>query len=103
MKKQMKTYGMYEEELRQFNDAQNIRRGRKKDGYAPSFFADVFDYKQPRRNNRGCGDLKVIDTLSGEIRKVEADRVTSVYKHYRAKKGGDYSLRTDRSDLAEDK
>lgn len=99
----MKTYSPYEDELRQYNEAERIRRGRKKDGYAPSFFADVFDYKQPRRNNRGCGDLTIINTNTGEVKKIPADDVSNVYKHYRARKGGDYSLRTDRLDLAEDK
>jgi hypothetical protein len=102
MKKQMRTYGMYEEELRQFNEAQTIRRGKKKDGYPPSYFADAFEYTQPRRNSRGCGDVTVINQNTGEVKKVPADEVTRVYQHYRGQAGGRYALRTDRIDLAEE-
>ena len=102
MKKQMRTYGMYEEELRQFNEAQTIRRGKKNDGYAPSYFADAFEYTQPRRNSRGCGDVTVINQNTGEVKKVPADEVTRVYQHYRGQAGGRYALRTDRIDLAEE-
>lgn len=102
MKKQMKTYGMYEEELRQFNEAQKIRRGKKKDGYPPSFFADAFEYAQPRRNSRGCGDVTIINQNTGEVTKVPAGEVTRKFPHYRGQAGGRYALRTDRIDLAEE-
>ena len=103
LKKQMKTYGMYEEELRQFNDAQKIRRGKEKNGYAPAIFADSFDYTQPRRNSRGCGDLTIINQNTGEVTKIPADEVMKKFQHYRGPAGGRYANRTDRIDLAEEK
>jgi hypothetical protein len=101
-KKMMRTYSKYEDELRQFNEAQTIRRGKKKDGYPPSYFESSFEYTQPRRNNRGCGDVTVINTNTGETEKVPADQVTTRFKHYRGQAGGRYALRTDRIDLAEE-
>ena len=98
----MRTYTSYEEELRQYNEAQRIRRGKKKEGYAPSYFEESFEYSQPRRNNRGCGDLTVINQQTGEVNKIEAEEVSRYYQHKRGSAGGRYSLRTDRRDLAEE-
>lgn len=101
-KRMMRTYSKYEDELRQFNDAQSIRRGKKKDGNPPSFFKDLFDYKQPRRNNRGCGDIKWIIPLTGEIQTIHCDQVSTAFQHMRAPKGKQYALRSDRRDLADE-
>jgi hypothetical protein len=101
LKKTMRTYGMYEEELRQFNDAQKIRRGKNKNGYPPEGFVEVFEYSQPRRNSRGCGDLKIINRNTGEVTKIAADQVTTKFQHYRGPAGGRYAGKNARRDLAD--
>lgn len=103
MRRTVRSRSMYEEELRQFNDAQKIRRGKSKNGYPPATFADAFDYSQPRRNSRGCGDLKIINQNTGEVTKIPADEVTIKFKHYRGPAGGRYATKNARRDLADEK
>ncbi len=101
MKKAKRTYNHYEEEARQFTDAARVRRGKDRNGYPPSFFADVFAYEQPRRNHRGCGDVHIVQTLTGESEKVHCDDVSVKFQHRRAPSAGKFALRTDRRDLAD--
>lgn len=103
MKKPKRTYNNYEDELRQFNDAAATRKGKKRNGFAPSFFAESFEYKQPRRNHRGCGDIRWILPVTGEVKQVHCDDVTKTFMHTRAPTGKQFALRVDRRDLADDK
>ena len=94
--KVMKRFNDYSEELRQINSASTIRRGRKARGYSPKAFEDVFDYSQPRRNKLGAGDLKVTNTITGEITMYNADDVSRLFVHVRSPKHSQYNLSYDK-------
>lgn len=96
--KSMKSFDSYTEELRQFNSASSIRRGKSARGYAPKTFADVFDYTQPRRNKFGAGDLKVTNTITGEVTMYKADEVSTAFAHIRSPKHSQYNLKYDKKD-----
>lgn len=98
MKRPKRNYNLYEDEMRMYNDAQSVRRGNKRHGYPPSTFADVFSYKQPRRNEKGCGDVKWINTVTGEVQVVHCDDVSSTFKYRKPAKHSKYNLRYDRRD-----
>ena len=98
MRRPMRTTNAYVDELRMYNDAQSIRRGRKKDGYPPDYFKDVYSYKQPRRNEKGCGDVKWINTATGEVQIVHCDEVSSTFRYKKPARYAQYNLRYDRRD-----
>lgn len=98
VKKSMRVSNVYVDELRMYNDAHSIRRGKKKDGYAPEYFKNSFSYKQPRRNDKGCGDVKWINTVTGEIQIVHCDEIRTVFKYRKPSKHSQYNLRYDRND-----
>lgn len=98
MRRPMRPTNVYMDELRMYNDAQSIRRGRKIYGYPPDYFKDVFSYKQPRRNEKGCGDVKWINTATGEVQIVHCDEVRSTFRYKKPPKHSQYNLRYDRSD-----
>ena len=91
-------YNVYEDELRMYNDAQSIRRGNQRSGYPPSEFADLYSYKQPRRNEKGCGDVKWVNTATGEVQVVHCDDVSSTFRYRKPAKHSRYNLRYDRRD-----
>lgn len=102
MRKPKRTLNIFEDELRQLNEAASVRRGKTRKGYAPSAFADLFEYSQPRRNQRGAGDVRVINA-DGEVRTVPADQVGRVFAHVRAPKHKQYNLSYDRKDVADER
>lgn len=103
MRRPKRTYNTYEDELRQFTDAATVRRGKERLGHPPLFFADVFAYEQPRRNQKGCGDVVVVDVNTGSSTRVHCDEVAVKFQHRRAPTGGKFALRVDRRDLADER
>jgi hypothetical protein len=98
LRRPVRSLSVYEDELRMYNDAQSVRRGKSARGFPPRFCEDVFSYKQPRRNEKGCGDVRWVNTVSGEITIVHCDDVRSTFKHRKAPKHSRYNLRYDRRD-----
>lgn len=98
MGKVMKHFNDYGEELRQINSASTIRRGKNTRGNPPRGFEDVFSYTQPRRNRLGAGDLKVTNTVTGEITMYHADEVSRKFAHVRSPKHAQYNLKYDKKD-----
>jgi len=94
----MKHYGEYSEELRQINSASTIRRGKNARGNPPRGFEDVFSYTQPRRNRFGAGDLKVTNTVTGEVTMYNAEEVSKAFAHVRSPKHSQYNLKYDKKD-----
>ena len=98
MAKVMKSFNDYGEELRQINSASTMRSGANTRGYAPRYFADVFDYSQPNRNRLAAGDLTVTNTITGEITRYDAEDVSRVFTHVRSPKHSQYNLSYDKKD-----
>ena len=94
----MKNFGEYSEELRQINSASAIRRGKNARGNPPKGFEDIFTYEQPRRNRLGAGDLRVTNTITGEVTVYPADEVSRNFVHVRSAKHSQYNLKYDRKD-----
>lgn len=95
---QRRRTNVYEDELRMYNDASAIRRGKKKGGYPPSHFAELFEYKQPRRNEKGCGDVKQVDTITGDVIIVHCDEISRTFRYKKPPRHVQYNLRYDRSE-----
>lgn len=98
IRKPLRYLNVYEDELRMYNEARSIRRGNKRAGSPPKYFEEVFDYKQPRRNEKGCGDVKQIDTITGEVITVHCDEVTRTFRYKKPPRHNQYNLRYDKSE-----
>lgn len=97
MKHLKKSFSVFGDEFRMYNEAQAIRRGKKRDGFAPKFFKERFNYSQPRRNEKGCGDVRITNTKTGEISVIHCDEVSRKFSHTRSPKHHRYNLRYDKS------
>lgn len=97
-KKPLRYYSVYEDELRMYNSANTTRKGKSRNGAAPKFFSERFSYKQPRRNDRGCGDLRITNTKTGETTTIHCDEVTKKFKFKKPPRHAQYNLRYDKSE-----